>query len=389
MRRMRFVALGIVSFFAVLMGALLAPGTFVNRALSAALCTIFSFSSTVCTVNLAKSSDRVVAATPPALEKNIGDWLGQRSGEFDDDKPSTPPGNNPQVPPYPQDPGPKQPVRPDFNSGGGPPPQAPGPKQPVPPDVGSGGSPPPPDPGSNIDKCGRPKCDFSTISTRAEDQKCQGASGNQCEGGDILKPPQYRYKDCTVEMFESTGSQLHDQCCINHPEGYACGGYGNRNRTEAPHTGPFDGRQSLCEAEWTQARDDSIFNRGHSRVFGPYTNPNYGKECSAPQPKTPEPNPQPQQPQQIPQQEAKICRIPDEFWESHKRQIVGITMTEHICVIQGSVMTHEGMADGQQSCGACSRFGDGLPPSKVLCSQPEDPARTNPVSRCPVNWSGQ
>jgi hypothetical protein len=77
MRRMRFVALGIVSFFAVLMGALLAPGTFVNRALSAALCTIFSFSSTVCTANLAKSPDRVVAATPPAVERNIGDWLGQ------------------------------------------------------------------------------------------------------------------------------------------------------------------------------------------------------------------------------------------------------------------------------------------------------------------------
>ncbi|HEY9867043.1 MAG TPA: hypothetical protein V6D21_22910, partial [Candidatus Obscuribacterales bacterium] len=95
MRRIRIFALGIVSFFAVLMGALLAPGTFVNRALSAALCTVFSFSSTLCTVNLAKSSDRVVAATPPAVERNIGDWLGQRSGEFDD-APSVPPGSNPQ-----------------------------------------------------------------------------------------------------------------------------------------------------------------------------------------------------------------------------------------------------------------------------------------------------
>jgi hypothetical protein len=137
---MRFVALGIVSFVAVLMGALLAPGTFVNRALSTVLCTVFSFNWAACTANLAQSSDRVVAATPPALEKNIGDWLGQRSGEFDDDKPSTPPGNNPQVPPYPQDPGPNQPVRPELDSGGSPPPPPPG-----------GGPPPPSLPDRRID----------------------------------------------------------------------------------------------------------------------------------------------------------------------------------------------------------------------------------------------
>ena len=118
MRRIRIFTLGIVSFFAVLMGALLAPGTFVNRALSAALCTVFSFSSTVCTVNLAKSSDRVVAATPPAVERNISDWLVQRDpGEFDD-APSAPPGSNPQAPPFPQDPGPNQPVRPEFDNPG-------------------------------------------------------------------------------------------------------------------------------------------------------------------------------------------------------------------------------------------------------------------------------
>lgn len=117
MRRIRLLTLGIVSFFAVLMGGLLAPGTFVNRALSAALCTFFSFNSTVCTVNLAQSGDRVVAANPPAVERNISDWLVQRApGEFDD-APSVPQGgNNPQVPPFPQDPGPNQPVRPDFDN---------------------------------------------------------------------------------------------------------------------------------------------------------------------------------------------------------------------------------------------------------------------------------
>lgn len=97
------------------MSALLAPGTIVNRALSAALCTVFSFNSTICTVNLVNSSDRVVAATPPAVERNISDWLVQRDpGEFDD-APSAPSGSNPQVPPFPQDPGPNQPLRPDFD----------------------------------------------------------------------------------------------------------------------------------------------------------------------------------------------------------------------------------------------------------------------------------
>ncbi|TAG64546.1 MAG: hypothetical protein EAZ25_19745 [Oscillatoriales cyanobacterium] len=115
MRRIRILALGIVSFFAVLMSALLAPGTFVNRALSAALCTVFSFNSTVCTVNLAQSGDRVVAATPPAVERNIGDWLVRDPGEFDD-APSVRPGSNPQAPPFPQDPGPNQPLRPDFDN---------------------------------------------------------------------------------------------------------------------------------------------------------------------------------------------------------------------------------------------------------------------------------
>lgn len=137
MRRIRILALGIVSFIAVLMSALLAPGTFVNRALSAALCTVFSFNSTICTVNLVKSSDRVVAATPPAVERNISDWLVQRDpGEFDD-APSVPPGSNPQAPPFPQDPGPNQPVRPDFDNPGSGQPQIrpqvdrPNPSQPI------------------------------------------------------------------------------------------------------------------------------------------------------------------------------------------------------------------------------------------------------------------
>lgn len=124
MCRIRFVALGIVSFVVSIFGALLAPGTFLNRALSAALCTVFSFNSAVCTASLVQSSERVVAATPPAVERSIADISGylqaQRDpSEFGDDQPSAPtPGSNPQAPPFPQDPGPNFPVRPEFDNPG-------------------------------------------------------------------------------------------------------------------------------------------------------------------------------------------------------------------------------------------------------------------------------
>ena len=278
MRRIRIFTLGIVSFFAVLMGALLAPGTFVNRALSAALCTVFSFSSTVCTVNLAKSSDRVVAATPPAVERNISDWLVQRDpGEFDD-APSAPSGSNPQVPPFPQDPGPNQPVRPEFDSGGSPPPPPPGGGPPSVPSPDVGGSPPsfpPPDVDDGaIDSATKNatgealglitgKCDFSSVGTSQDDQKCFGASGNQCEGGDPRHPPRY-YKDtCMVKMFSSEGSTAHDQCCVEHPRGYACGGFGNWNHTEDPKT-------SVCKAFFDQAWDESKHEIGKWKEYGPF-----------------------------------------------------------------------------------------------------------------------
>lgn len=121
MRRIRFVALGIVSFVVSIFGALLAPGTFLNRALSAALCTVFSFNSAVCTASLVQSSERVVAATPPAVERSIADISGYLQAQRDPsefgDEPSTPtPGSNPQAPPFPQEPGPNFPVRREFDN---------------------------------------------------------------------------------------------------------------------------------------------------------------------------------------------------------------------------------------------------------------------------------
>jgi len=125
MRRFRFLVLGLVSFVAAIFGALLVPGTWVNRVFSTLVCGIFSFNSMVCTANWGQSSQRVVAATPPAVEKTIfngfTDLLAQRDpSEFGDPQPSapSPQQSNPQAPPFPQDPGPNFPVRPEFNNPG-------------------------------------------------------------------------------------------------------------------------------------------------------------------------------------------------------------------------------------------------------------------------------
>lgn len=120
MRRIRFVAFALISFIAALVAVIFTPSTFLNRAIATALCTVFSFNSTVWMGSLAQSSERLLAANPPVEERTIsdgfGDWLVQRSREFDDDKPvSTPPSGNPNVPPYPQQPSPNI-IRPEFDT---------------------------------------------------------------------------------------------------------------------------------------------------------------------------------------------------------------------------------------------------------------------------------
>ncbi len=66
MRRLRFQVLALVSFLTALIGNFLAPGTFINRAISTMLCTVLSFNSTVCAA--VSSSDRVMAASSPNIE---------------------------------------------------------------------------------------------------------------------------------------------------------------------------------------------------------------------------------------------------------------------------------------------------------------------------------
>jgi hypothetical protein len=101
MAKIRFIALTIITFILTLIPTLLQPGRVLNRILATVMCGILSFDSTACTVNLAKSSNKVLAISPPTIEKIITDnfenLLADRSREFDDD---TPPSENNQESPY-------------------------------------------------------------------------------------------------------------------------------------------------------------------------------------------------------------------------------------------------------------------------------------------------
>lgn len=85
----------------------------------------------------------------------------------------------------------------------------------------------------------------------------------------------------------------------------------------------------------------------------------------------------------------KVCAVPAEFWNSGKRQIGPVNMKETTCIVPGRVMTSEGEVDGGEWVGVCSKTGNntfGQLPNKKPRSQPEDPARRNPVPNCPANW---
>jgi len=114
MRRMRFLAIAVISFVAALFGTLLSPSTWLHKSLAVALCGVLSANPALCTNNaIAVHSQDASATNPVKVETTqFSDLLAQRSRDFDDDTPKSPPRanpNNPQKQSYPTD------------SGGGPP----------------------------------------------------------------------------------------------------------------------------------------------------------------------------------------------------------------------------------------------------------------------------
>jgi len=68
MRRIRFVAVVLVSFVVALAASFFSPGTFLNRVLSVTLCSVLSLNSTLHAASLAESPEQVLAANQPTLE---------------------------------------------------------------------------------------------------------------------------------------------------------------------------------------------------------------------------------------------------------------------------------------------------------------------------------
>jgi hypothetical protein len=112
------------------------------------------------------------------------------------------------------------------------------------------------------------ECDFSSVPGI---EKCDGAVGNQCEGG-VPSPynyvnPSYTYGSvCIAKAFVTPGSQAHDKCCQkNFNIGYACKGWTFGEPVKSP---PF--YDIPCEKEWRGARNDVISGNGKWKDFGPY-----------------------------------------------------------------------------------------------------------------------
>jgi hypothetical protein len=107
MYRIRFQILGFASFVMAFLLSLFTPGTWVNRAVAAAMCGVMGTCSPGVVANLLQG-DRAVAADVPVL-------VADRSGEFDDGPSNLTP--NPSVPAFPNDAGPNI-IRPEFDNSG-------------------------------------------------------------------------------------------------------------------------------------------------------------------------------------------------------------------------------------------------------------------------------
>ena len=111
MRRFRWLIYSLLGLVGACLSLLFAPGTWLNRAVSLAVCAVLSTEPTICSRSAAQRSQRTVAAEVPSIER-VAEVLAQRDREFTDPDPPQPSGNQ-EAPPFPSDPGTDY-IRPDF-----------------------------------------------------------------------------------------------------------------------------------------------------------------------------------------------------------------------------------------------------------------------------------
>lgn len=89
-------------------------------------------------------------------------------------------------------------------------------------------------------------------------ERCFGGVGNGCEGVG-LPGSRTEAENGKISLWVSVGSIWHDTCCLRHPLGYACQGYGTKTADAENH----------CKDEWDKAFPN-LGGRGWTHVFGPY-----------------------------------------------------------------------------------------------------------------------
>jgi hypothetical protein len=83
MSRIRIAVFALISLIASLLGTLLSPGTFLNRAFALVLCSLLSLSPTLCTANLKIGTQSAVAQSTLKAPILIGDIPRIRDAELD------------------------------------------------------------------------------------------------------------------------------------------------------------------------------------------------------------------------------------------------------------------------------------------------------------------
>lgn len=90
-------------------------------------------------------------------------------------------------------------------------------------------------------------------------ERCFGGIGGGCSGAPFNWTTTYANGQVTASV--SVGSIQHDTCCLLHPFGYACQGFGTKTADE----------NRFCLTEWNKAAN---YNAGTTRkwqhLFGPY-----------------------------------------------------------------------------------------------------------------------
>ncbi len=107
---------------------------------------------------------------------------------------------------------------------------------------------------------------FVRVPKGTQVEQCFGAVGVKCDGVPPKARAGKRLANGTQNLAVSVGSIAHDNCCLNHPDGFFCSGF---EFVLSDWSRP-------CMAEWAKAFSDTADGRQWRAVFGPpYSVANY------------------------------------------------------------------------------------------------------------------